>query len=100
MAKGNIYKYRVQDIQGNEFNFSNLQGKKVLIVNTASECGFTPQYENMELLYEKYKDQNFTIIGFPANNFGQQEPGSDEEIAVFCQKNYGVNFPMMSKVSV
>jgi glutathione peroxidase len=77
-----------------------LKGKKIMIVNTASECGLTPQYRDLEAIYEKYKDQNFIIVGFPANNFGAQEPGSDEQIASFCKKNYGVTFPMMSKISV
>lgn len=100
MANNSIHQFKVQDLQGSEFDFSDLKGKKVLVVNTASECGFTPQYENMEDLYEKYKGRDFTIVGFPANNFGRQEPGTDEEIAAFCQKNYGVSFPMMSKISV
>jgi glutathione peroxidase len=71
-----------------------------MIVNTASECGLTPQYEQLQTVYEKYKDQNFVIVGFPANNFGSQEPGSNAQIATFCQKNYGVSFPMMAKISV
>ena len=71
-----------------------------MVVNTASECGLTPQYEQLQAVYEKYKDKNFVIVGFPANNFGEQEPGSDKEIAAFCKKNYGVTFPMMSKISV
>ncbi len=71
-----------------------------MVVNTASKCGLTPQYEQLEALYDKYKDSNFVIVGFPANNFMSQEPGSNEEIAIFCQKNYGVSFPMMSKISV
>lgn len=100
MAKESIHQFTIQDLEGNEFDFSDLKGKKVLVVNTASECGFTPQYENMEALYKRYKDQGFTIVGFPANNFGRQEPGTDEEIAKFCQKVYGVSFPMMSKISV
>ena len=77
-----------------------LKGKKVLVVNTASKCGLTPQYEELEKLYGLYKDSNFVVIGFPANNFMGQEPGSNENIAAFCQKNYGVSFPMMSKISV
>ncbi|MDG4946197.1 glutathione peroxidase [Weeksellaceae bacterium KMM 9713] len=79
---------------------SELEGKKVMIVNTASKCGFTPQYEQLEEIYQKYKDDNFTIIGFPANNFMSQEPGSNEDIKEFCTLNYGVTFPMMSKISV
>ncbi len=98
--KGSIYQYSVQDIDGNDFKMSELEGKKVMIVNTASKCGFTPQYEQLEEIYQKYKDDNFTIIGFPANNFMSQEPGSNEEIKEFCSLNYGVTFPMMSKISV
>lgn len=95
-----IYEYKVTDIQNNEFDFSSLKGKKIMVVNTASECGLTPQYEQLQSLYEKYKDQNFVIIGFPANNFMGQEPGNNEQIATFCKANYGVTFPMMSKISV
>lgn len=95
-----IYQFRVKDLYGKEFDFATLKGKKILIVNTASECGLTPQYKDLEAIYEKYKDRNFVIVGFPANNFGSQEPGSNEEIAKFCKSNYGVTFPMMSKVSV
>lgn len=95
-----IYDYKVEDISGDEFDFADLKGKKILIVNTASKCGFTPQFEGLEELYQKYKDQNFVIVGFPSNDFGQQDPGSNEEIAEFCKINYGVTFPMMSKVSV
>ena len=95
-----IYQFKVTDLYGKEFDFSTLKGKKLLIVNTASECGLTPQYKDLEASYSKYKDKNFVIIGFPANNFGSQEPGSNEQIAKFCQMNYGVTFPMMSKISV
>jgi len=98
--KKSLYDFTVTDIQGNEFPLSQLKGKKVLIVNTASKCGFTPQYEDLEKLYKTYKEKNFIIIGFPANNFLKQEPGSNKEIMEFCQKNYGVTFPMMSKISV
>jgi glutathione peroxidase len=100
MEKETIYQFKVTDLNGDEFDFSTLKGKKIMIVNTASECGLTPQYKDLETIYEKYKDKNFVIIGFPANNFGSQEPGSDKEIATFCKKNYGVTFPMMSKISV
>ena len=96
----NIYQFTVTDLSGEEFNFSDLKGKKIMIVNTASECGNTPQYEDLQKIYEKYKATNFVIVGFPANNFGAQEPGSDSEIAEFCKLNYGVTFPMMSKISV
>ena len=95
-----IYQFKVTDLYGKEFDFSTLKGKKLLIVNTASECGLTPQYKDLEAIYRKYKDKNFVIVGFPANNFGSQEPGSNEQIAKFCQMNYGVTFPMMSKISV
>ncbi len=96
----NIYQFEVNDLYGEAFDFSNLKGKKVMVVNTASECGLTPQYADLQKLYESYKDKNFVIVGFPANNFGGQEPGSDEQIASFCKENYGVSFPMMSKISV
>jgi len=95
-----IYQFKVKDLYGKEFDFASLKGKKILIVNTASECGLTPQYKDLEAIYEKYKDLNFVIVGFPANNFGSQEPGSNEQIAKFCQLNYGVTFPMMGKISV
>ncbi|MAQ42508.1 glutathione peroxidase [Mesonia oceanica] len=95
-----IYQFQVEDIEGNAFDLSSLKGKKVMIVNTASKCGLTPQYKQLEELYQKYKDDDFVIIGFPANNFASQEPGTDEEIAQFCERNYGVTFPMMSKISV
>ncbi|MGV8095123.1 MAG: glutathione peroxidase [Mangrovibacterium sp.] len=99
-GQSSIYDFKVKDIEGNEFDMASLKGKKVLIVNTASKCGLTPQYELLQTLYDKYGSEKFTIIGFPANNFLGQEPGSDEEIQEFCQKNYGVTFPMMSKISV
>ena len=96
----NIYQFSVKDLSGTNFNFADLKGKKIMIVNTASKCGLTPQYEQLQALYDTYKDQNFTIVGFPANNFMWQEPGTDSEIATFCKQNYGVTFPMMSKISV
>ena len=95
-----FYDFKVKTIDGQNFDLSLLKGKRVLVVNTASECGYTPQYAQLEELYEAYGGKDFTIIGFPANNFGGQEPGSNEEIQSFCQKNYGVTFPMMSKISV
>ena len=98
--KTTIYGFKVKTIDGQDFDFSTLKGKKILIVNTASECGLTPQYKQLEEVYEKYKDKNFTIVGFPANNFGSQEPGTNVQIKEFCNKNYGVTFPMMEKVSV
>lgn len=97
---GSFYELNANTIDGNTFNFSELKDKKVLIVNTASKCGLTPQYEELQKLYEKYEGQNFMIIGFPANNFLKQEPGANEEIKAFCSKNYGVTFMMMSKISV
>lgn len=87
------------DINGKPFSFAELKGRKVMVVNTASECGYTPQYKQLQELYMRYKDKGFVIIGFPSNDFGGQEPGSETEIASFCRKNYGVSFPMMSKVS-
>ncbi len=95
-----LHQFKVTDLYGKEFDFATLKGKKILIVNTASECGLTPQYKDLESIYSKYKDKNFVVIGFPANNFGGQEPGSNQEIAKFCQMNYGVSFPMMGKISV
>ena len=100
MAKESIYQYKVTDLYGKEFDFAALKGKKVIIVNTASKCGLTPQYEDLEALYKEYKDKGLVIIGFPANNFASQEPGTNKEIAEFCQLNYGVTFPMMEKISV
>lgn len=94
-----IYDFKVTGLDGKEIDFSNYKGKKILVVNTASECGYTPQYAELQKLYDKYKDK-LVIVGFPANNFGGQEPGSNAEIASFCQKNYGVTFPMAEKVSV
>ena len=95
-----IYQFTVEDINGKPFALADLKGKKVMIVNTASKCGLTPQYKELEALYQQYKDRDFIIIGFPANNFLGQEPGSNEQIASFCSINYGVRFPMMSKISV
>lgn len=96
----NFHDFKVQTIEGEEFNLSLLKGKKVLVVNTASECGFTGQYEDLQKLYEQYGGEGFEIVGFPANNFGGQEPGSNAQIAQFCKANYGVTFPMMAKISV
>lgn len=95
-----LHDFVVEDIYGDEFRFSDLKGKRVMIVNTASKCGLTPQFEALEKLYRKYGEQNFVIVGFPANNFMNQEPGTNEEIIAFCEENYGVTFPMMSKISV
>ena len=99
-TKPTIYQFKVQDLNGKTLDFATPKGKKILIVNTASKCGYTPQYKGLEALYEKYKNKNFVIVGFPANNFLWQEPGTNAEIATFCQKNYGVTFPMMGKISV
>ena len=98
--KASIHSFTVEDINGDTFSMASLKGKKVMIVNTASKCGLTPQYKKLEALYQQYKDQGFTIVGFPANNFMWQEPGSNEDIKTFCEHNYGVSFPMMAKVSV
>lgn len=94
-----IYDFKVAGLEGNEINLAAYKGKKILIVNTASKCGFTPQYEELQKLYNQYKGK-LVIIGFPANNFGGQEPGSNNEIEEFCKRNYGVTFPMAEKVSV
>ena len=96
----NVYQFKVKTLTDDEFDFSSLKGKKIMIVNTASKCGLTPQYKDLQSLYDTYKEDNFVIIGFPANNFAEQEPGSNADIAEFCQLNYGVSFPMMSKISV
>ncbi|RZK11622.1 MAG: glutathione peroxidase [Flavobacterium sp.] len=100
MTKQSIYQFKVTDLSGKEFDFASLKGKKVMIVNTASKCGLTPQYKDLQAIYDQYKDKNLVIVGFPANNFMEQEPGSNEEIATFCERNYGVTFPMMDKISV
>ena len=99
-SQKSFYDFKVKDINGKDFDLSSLKGKKIMVVNTASKCGNTPQYADLEKLYNEYKNQKFVIIGFPANNFGKQEPGTNSEIAEFCEKNYGVTFPMMSKISV
>ena len=97
MQAQGIYEFKAEGLTGESIDFSTFKGKKIMIVNTASECGYTPQYEGLEKLYQTYKDNNFVIIGFPSNEFGGQEPGSNQEIASFCQKNYGVTFPMAAK---
>lgn len=94
-----IYDFKVNALEGGTIDFSDFKGKKILIVNTASKCGFTPQYEGLENLYKSHMD-NLVIVGFPANDFMSQEPGTNEEIAAFCQKNYGVSFPMAAKITV
>ena len=97
--KKTIFDYKVESLDGKEINFADFKGKKVLVVNTASECGFTPQYADLEKLSKDYEGK-LVVIGFPANNFGGQEPGSNTEIGAFCEKNFGVTFPMAAKVSV
>ena len=95
-----IYNFSAQSNSGEQVNFADYKGKVLLIVNTASKCGFTPQYDGLEALYQKYKDKGLLVIGFPCDQFGHQEPGSDEEIAQFCRLNYGVTFPLMAKSDV
>ncbi len=95
-----FYDFTVKDIDGNDFALSQLKGKKVMVVNVASKCGFTPQYEQLEAIFKKYKESGFVIIGFPSNDFKEQEPGSNKEIKNFCTTNYGVTFPMMAKIHV
>jgi glutathione peroxidase len=99
-AAVSIYEFTLPSIDGKPLPLANFKGKVVLVVNVASRCGFTPQYSALESTYEKYKDQGFVILGFPANNFGSQEPGTNQEIKTFCQTKYSVTFPMYAKVSV
>ena len=99
-ALDNIYSYKMNSLSGEELSLDTYKGKLVLIVNTASKCGLTPQYKGLETLYEKYKDQGLVILGFPSNQFLKQEPGTSQEIATFCKKNYGVSFPMFEKIEV
>jgi glutathione peroxidase len=99
-AGDSIYDFTVNDIDGNEVSLESYRGKVILIVNVASKCGFTSQYEGLQSLYEKYKDRGFVVLGFPANNFFGQEPGTDQEIKDFCTLNFGVSFPVFSKISV
>jgi glutathione peroxidase len=94
-----IHSFKVNGIDGKQINFASFKGKKILVVNTASKCGYTPQYEALEKVYEQYKDK-LVIIGFPCNQFGGQEPGTNEEIVSFCKKNYGVTFPLADKIDV
>ncbi|MCG8308060.1 MAG: glutathione peroxidase [Cytophagales bacterium] len=98
--KGNLYAFEANTIVGKPFDFASLKGKKVMIVNTASKCGLTPQYKNLQRLFETHGGDEFTILGFPANNFQEQEPGTNAEIAQFCTINYGVSFQMMEKIDV
>ena len=96
----NIYQFEAELLDGKNKSFADYEGKVLLVVNTASKCGFTPQFAGLEKLYEKYKTQGFEVLGFPCNQFGGQDPGSNEQIGAFCQKNYGVSFPMFAKVDV
>ncbi len=95
-----FYDFTVKAADGNEYSFNQLKGKPVLVVNTASKCGFTPQYEGLEELYKTYKSKGLVIIGFPCDQFAHQEPGDDSEIQQFCSLNYGVTFPVMAKIEV
>ena len=95
-----IYDFKMKDIDGKEVSLKSYKGKVVIVVNVASKCGYTPQYEQLEATYKKYKDQGLVILGFPANNFHGQEPGTNEEIKQFCTAKYGVTFPMFAKISV
>ncbi|HKJ96520.1 MAG TPA: glutathione peroxidase [Thermoplasmataceae archaeon] len=99
-AQTTFHDFTVFDIDGDEFDLAQFKGKKVLVVNTASKCAFTSQYEELEKLYRKYGDENFAVIGFPSNDFAQEEPGTNDEIADFCRTNYDISFPMMSKIVV
>src|SRR6202521_1000212 len=99
-AASSIYEFTLPSIDGKPMPLADFKGKVVLVVNVASRCGFTPQYSALEALYEKYKDQGFVIVGFPANNFGAQEPGTNAEIKTFCSRKYNVTFPLYSKISV
>lgn len=95
-----IYSFEAVDIKGNNVKLADYRGKVVLIVNTASKCGFTPQFAGLEKLYEKFRDRGFAVLGFPCNQFGKQDPGSNDQIEEFCQLNYGVSFPMFAKIDV
>lgn len=99
-SQQSFYDFTVTDINGKQVKLSDYKGKKIMVVNVASKCGYTYQYKALQSLYQKYKDQNFVIIAFPANNFMHQEPGSNKEIKQFCTSNYQVTFPMMAKISV
>ncbi|WP_152630374.1 glutathione peroxidase [Acinetobacter ursingii] len=95
-----LYQFEAELLEGDTKQMSDYEGKVLLIVNTASKCGFTPQFAGLEKVYEKYKDQGFEVLGFPCNQFGGQDPGSNDEIGAFCQRNYGVDFPLFAKVDV
>lgn len=100
VTANSVYEFEVLDIDGNKVSLSEYKGKVLMFVNTASKCGYTPQYEGLQKIYDRYKDRGFVILGFPANNFGGQEPGSNEEIKDFCTLRYKVTFPMFAKISV
>jgi glutathione peroxidase len=100
MSDSKIYSFEVKTIEGKSLSLDQFKGKAMLIVNVASKCGFTPQYEGLEALYNKYKDTGLVVLGFPCNQFGSQEPGDDEEVKNFCSLTYHVSFPMFSKVDV
>ncbi len=99
-TQGSLHNFKVKNAAGQDVDLAQYSGKVVLVVNVASQCGFTPQYDGLEALYEKYKDQGFVVLGFPSNQFGAQEPGTDEEIQAFCRMDYGVTFPVLAKVDV
>src|SRR5262245_53742480 len=99
-AASTVYEFTLDALDGKPLPLANFKGKVMLMVNVASQCGYTPQYEGLQALYAKYKDQGLVLTGFPANNFGGQEPGTNEEIGAFCKSKYGVTFPMFSKISV
>ena len=100
MAQGDVWEFAAQGIDGQRLKLAQHKGKVLLIVNTASQCGFTPQFDGLEALWQAYKDQGLVVLGFPSNEFGGQDPGSNDEIASFCRMNFGVSFPMMAKVDV
>jgi glutathione peroxidase len=100
LSAGSVYDLTVKDIDGKQSSLKAYQGKVILIVNVASRCGFTPQYKNLEAVYEKYKDKGFAVLGFPCNQFGSQEPGTNEEIKQFCSSKYNVSFPLFDKIEV
>lgn len=99
-AQNSFHDFTVKDIHGSDYSLAQLKGKKVLVVNTASECGLTPQYEDLEALWRRYRDSGLVVVGFPSNDFAGQEPGTNEEIAAFCTERFQVSFPMMAKVTV
>lgn len=100
MSSSKIYSFKANSLKGEEVSLEQFKGKTIMVVNTASKCGLTPQYEGLEKLYQEYKEKDFVVLGFPCNQFGQQEPGTESEIESFCQVNYGVSFPMFEKIDV